>query len=169
MNFVYDDGGRQAAGFKGKTGDCGIRAIAIATGRPYRQVYDEMNVLAKKRERVKKRSSVLKGRSNSRTGIYNRLFKIYMANIGWEYVSTSGYGEKPWRVHANEDDFPRGRIILNKRKHYMACVEGVEGHREIRDTWDSSAVYRYEQVGDVLIRTGDLLAEGSSVYGYWSK
>lgn len=32
MTFVYDDGGRSAAGFKGKTGDCVTRAIAIATG-----------------------------------------------------------------------------------------------------------------------------------------
>jgi hypothetical protein len=28
----YDDGGRSAAGFKGKTSDCVTRAIAIATG-----------------------------------------------------------------------------------------------------------------------------------------
>lgn len=28
MNFIYDDGGREAAGFKGKTGDCACRAIA---------------------------------------------------------------------------------------------------------------------------------------------
>jgi hypothetical protein len=32
MTFVYDDGGRSAAGFKGKTGDCVTRAIAIGTG-----------------------------------------------------------------------------------------------------------------------------------------
>ena len=32
MNYKYNDGGRSRAGFKGKTGDCGVRAIAIATG-----------------------------------------------------------------------------------------------------------------------------------------
>ena len=31
MRFVYDDGGRKAAGYKGDTSDCTVRAIAIAT------------------------------------------------------------------------------------------------------------------------------------------
>jgi hypothetical protein len=47
MEFVYDDGGRAAAGFKGSTGDCVVRAIAIASGKPYREVYDALNVLSK--------------------------------------------------------------------------------------------------------------------------
>ena len=33
-NWLYNDGGRTAAGFKGETGDCVTRAIAIATGLP---------------------------------------------------------------------------------------------------------------------------------------
>jgi len=32
IKFVKHDGGRAAAGFKGKSGDCVTRAIAIATG-----------------------------------------------------------------------------------------------------------------------------------------
>ena len=39
MKWVYDDGGRNAAGFRGKAGDCVARSIAIATRLPYRQVY----------------------------------------------------------------------------------------------------------------------------------
>ena len=39
MNWVYDDGGRNAAGFRGKAGDCVARSIAIATRLPYRHVY----------------------------------------------------------------------------------------------------------------------------------
>jgi hypothetical protein len=31
MNWVYDDGGRKAAGFRGKAGDCMTLSIAIAT------------------------------------------------------------------------------------------------------------------------------------------
>ena len=30
MDFVYDDGGRQAAGYKGSTGDCVVRSIYAA-------------------------------------------------------------------------------------------------------------------------------------------
>ena len=39
MKIVINDGGRSAAGFKGKTGDCVCRAIAIASGLPYEEVY----------------------------------------------------------------------------------------------------------------------------------
>jgi hypothetical protein len=40
--FVMDDGGRAAAGYKGQTGDCVCRSIAIATGKPYQEVYDAL-------------------------------------------------------------------------------------------------------------------------------
>ena len=42
MRFAYDDGGRAACGYKGTVGDCGCRAIAIATGIPYQEVYDRL-------------------------------------------------------------------------------------------------------------------------------
>ena len=35
IGYTYDDGGRADAGFKGDTGDCAVRAIAILTGIPY--------------------------------------------------------------------------------------------------------------------------------------
>ena len=45
--FIYNDGGRAAAGFKGNTRDCVTRAIAIVTGKPYKEVYDALNELSK--------------------------------------------------------------------------------------------------------------------------
>lgn len=39
MRYEYDDGGRAAAGYMGGAGDCVCRAIAIATGRPYTEIY----------------------------------------------------------------------------------------------------------------------------------
>ena len=42
IGYVYNDGGRRAAGFKGNTGDCVPRAIAIVTGQPYIDVYKTM-------------------------------------------------------------------------------------------------------------------------------
>jgi hypothetical protein len=32
LDFIANDGGRAAAGFKGQAGDCVVRSIAIATG-----------------------------------------------------------------------------------------------------------------------------------------
>jgi hypothetical protein len=156
MEFIYDDGGRAAAGFKGKTGDCGVRAIAIATGQPYQQVYDEINALAKERERVKwGRKAVSHRRSNSRTGVYKRLMDIYLAGIGWRYVGTWD-GEMPWRAQRDTARFPAGPIILNKRKHYIACQDGT-----IRDTYDSTQARNFE--------TGELVPEGCAIYGYWEE
>jgi hypothetical protein len=42
MKFEENDGGRKEAGYKGKTGDCVCRAICIATGKPYQEVYDRL-------------------------------------------------------------------------------------------------------------------------------
>ena len=42
MMWVKDDGGRAAAGYVGNTGDCVTRSIAIATGLPYKEVYDAL-------------------------------------------------------------------------------------------------------------------------------
>ena len=39
MKNVKDDGGRTAAGYKGRAGDCVARSISIATGLPYNEVY----------------------------------------------------------------------------------------------------------------------------------
>jgi hypothetical protein len=52
MHFVYDDGGRAAAGYTGRAGDCVVRAIAIA-------VYDAINAFAlAERVRRGRRSSL---------------------------------------------------------------------------------------------------------------
>ena len=42
IDYRYNDGGRAAAGFRGDTGDCVVRAIAIAGAYDYRHVYDVM-------------------------------------------------------------------------------------------------------------------------------
>lgn len=66
MEFIFHDGGRAAAGYKGTTGDCVTRSIAIATGKTYQEVYDALNHLAM-RERIGRRQ---RKRSSSRTGVF---------------------------------------------------------------------------------------------------
>ena len=36
-NFKYNDGGREKAGYKGFTGDCGVRALSICLEKPYKE------------------------------------------------------------------------------------------------------------------------------------
>lgn len=54
QKFFKNDGGRKDAGYKGNTGDCVTRAIAIATGKPYKEIYDALNLLSEN-ERIGKR------------------------------------------------------------------------------------------------------------------
>jgi hypothetical protein len=68
MKFIYDDGGRASAGYRGDAGDCvtGAIAIATATDKPYQEVYDALNALGTK-ERTGKRK---RGTSSARTGVH---------------------------------------------------------------------------------------------------
>ena len=41
-NFIKTDGGRADAGFKGSTGDCAVRAMAVALEADYKACYEEL-------------------------------------------------------------------------------------------------------------------------------
>src|SRR5262245_14131252 len=94
LRFQHHDGGRAAAGFRGTTGDCVTRAIAIASGLPYRVVYNALNALGKQ-ERVGTRK---RGRSNARTGVYKDTIKTYLLGMGWQWTPTMHIGQG-CRVH----------------------------------------------------------------------
>lgn len=128
MKWVKDDGGRANAGFKGITGDCVCRAIAIATGRPYKEVYDLINEFSKS-ERVGKRK---KKKSNARTGVYKGCIKKVMDHYGWTWVPTMKVGQG-CTVHLTEDELPKGRLVVNVSKHSTAVIDGV-----LHDIYDCS-------------------------------
>ena len=120
MEYKYDDGGRSAAGFKGKAGDCAVRAIAIATERDYRETYDELNRIGKKHG------------SNSRTGVYRKTLDEFFQTIGWTWVPTMKVGEG-CSIHLVADELPPGKIVTRLSRHYAAVIDGV-----LRDSYDSS-------------------------------
>lgn len=135
-SWVYDDAGRAAAGFKGEAEDCATRAVAIAADRPYRSVYDDLNLLAKE-ERPRKRR-----RSSAREGVHSSTLRRYMDGLGWEWVPTMRIGGGT-EVHLRADELPPGRLVVRLSRHYAAVVDGV-----VRDTHDPSrggtrAVYGY--------------------------
>ena len=108
MHWVFDDGGRAAAGFKGKTGDCVCRAIATATERPYKEVYDLINQFAKSERTGKRKTS----KSNARTGVYTATIRKVMDFYGWEWVPTMKIGQG-CKVHLNESELPDGRLVVS--------------------------------------------------------
>ena len=42
LELEINEGGRAAAGYKGKAGDCVVRSIAIVSGLPYQKIYDDL-------------------------------------------------------------------------------------------------------------------------------
>lgn len=141
MDFVYDDGGRAAAGFKGTTGDCVCRAISIATQLPYREVYDLINKFGQQERSSKRRS----GKSSARTGVYKDTIRKIMEHLGWTWTPTMQIGQG-CTVHLKSEELPKGRIVVSLSRHSVAVVDGV-----LHDTYDSS-------------RDGT-----RCVYGYYSK
>lgn len=103
MEFVFDDGGRSDAGYKGRTGDCVTRSIAIVTGKPYQEVYDALNELGRF-ERTGKRK---KRKSNSRTGVYKQSYRRYLESLGWCWTSTMALGSG-CKVHLRARELPAG-------------------------------------------------------------
>lgn len=139
MRFVYDDGGRAAAGYRGRAGDCVTRAVAIASGKPYREVYAALAQI----EGEYKRMGVARPVS-ARNGIhFSAKFKAQMRAWGFRWVSCMGIGTG-CRVHLREGELPKGRLVARVSRHCCAVIDGA-----IHDTYDPSR------------------AESRCVYGYW--
>lgn len=116
--WAYSDGGRAAAGYKGVTGDCVCRAIALAAEIPYQDVYEMINVFAKAERRPKDK------RSSARTGVHKDTCRRIMDYLGWQWEPTMGIG-KGCKVHLRADELPKGRLVVSVSKHLVAVVDGV--------------------------------------------
>ena len=129
--FMYNDGGRAEAGFKGAAGDCVTRAIAIATGKSYREVYDNLNALAQS-ERITKRRAK---KSSARTGVHKDTFKKYLASLGWKWIPTMLIGQG-CNVHLIADELPVGTIIVSVSRHLTTMIDGVVLDTSDPRTWE---------------------------------
>lgn len=143
MQFTFNDGGRAAAGWRGTAGDCVTRAVAIATGLPYMEVYDALSKGCRE-QRVTRRST---RKASARNGVHVRRkwFKDYMKSLGWSWTPTMHIGSG-CKVHLKASELPMGRLIVSVSKHMTTVVDGV-----VHDIYDPSR------------------NETRCVYGYWSK
>lgn len=118
MDYIYDDGGRSLY-FKGNAGvrDCVCRAITIASGKDYKEVY---NLLFK-----------TMGES-PRGGVYTSKpkFKRMMASLGFTWTATSGIGSHQ-AVHLIKGELPEGRLVCSMAGHWTAVIDN-----QVRDTFD---------------------------------
>lgn len=148
LSFAYNDGGRDETGFRGNVGDCVVRAIAIATEKPYSEVYQELKQRNKDyaETRRTKKAKILKKKGGSpRDGNFREVYEDYLKSLGWTFTATMGFGTG-CKVRMLKNELPSGRIICRLSRHLSAVIDG-----EINDTHNPS-------------RGGT-----RCVYGYYSK
>jgi hypothetical protein len=170
MQFIYDDGGRSAAGFKGNAGDCVCRAIAIATQQPYRKVFDDLSGFGWFPGNRMKRDP--DGLFRSRPDNEKALTREYLATLGWKWTPTTHIGSG-CKVHLADGELPMGRLIVRVSKHLTTVIDGV-----IRDTFnperEKSYIFEPDHGQELKPNQGrnqnGVWTEigGRCVYGYWS-
>ena len=155
IDFIINDGGRYAAGFKGETGDCEARAIVNATGWDYQTVYDFIaNEMAEAgfgksanayylgaRQMAKFRANGNKktrGKPNARKVQDNILTKLGFTKVKLPKGPRPTYTE----AHATY-----GNCVVTTRKHFCALANGA-----LQDTFDGRT---YEMVTPVCLTCDD--------------
>jgi hypothetical protein len=125
-HFAFNDGGREAAGRKGQTNDCAVRAMAIALSRDYDACYKELAQANKDN-----------GRSKSvRHGVMKDVFSAVLKRYGWVWNPAPKFDGRKARC----SDMPDGIVIARQSHHFVAV-----SWRTANDTFDSTEkmVYGY--------------------------
>ncbi len=161
MKFIKTDGGRAEAGYKGSTGDCVTRAIAVATDTDYQEVYDGLfqtakDYLAKKNNKFSK--ALKKGGCSPRNGVYQPISIAYLKMLGWKKVS-SWDKETGYKV-LDGKAFKKGTFICKTRKHFTVVKDGV-----LYDSYDC------QMTSEIRDEYGDVVAESKvrTVFHYYVK
>jgi hypothetical protein len=120
ISFIQDDGGRAAAGFTGTAGDCVVRAVAIASGRLYKEIHNELSEW----------QGYDADAGGNTTGHYT--YKRFIENLGFKWIPVMHVGSG-CKMHLRAGELPMGRIIVRASVHVVAVIDGV-----IHDTHDCS-------------------------------
>lgn len=154
MDFIYNDGGRLDAGLKGVAGDCVVRAIAIASGKPYREVYSALFAAAKSKPRKRR------GSTSPRDGVFRKIYEPYLLALGFKWTPTMKVGQG-CKVHFVKDELPSGTLIVALSRHLTAVIDGV-----VYDAYNPSrgATYYYKP-GTIEL---DHISPDRCVYGYYT-
>lgn len=131
LPLIIDDGGRALAGFKGTAGDCVARAIAIASGRPYGEVYARL-ASGTGAQRASKRTKRRSASARSGINTTRKWFAEYMRELGFTWTPCMAIGSG-CKVHLAAGELPAGRLVVALSRHYAAVIDGT-----LRDTYDDS-------------------------------
>lgn len=152
MTWTYSDGGRRAAGFRGDTGDCVTRAIAIATGKPYSEVYEGLHAqaLGDRAHMAKLQrhyGANARRHASPRDGVPRRVYDAYLTGLGWRWTPTMRVGQG-CTVHLRADELPAGRLVVRVSGHMCAVIDGVAHDIEDPRRDGTRCVYGYWTEGD---------------------
>lgn len=128
LPWIFDDGGRSTYSV-GSAGDCVTRAIVVATGLDYREVYDDLAERMGRLNPTAKRPN--RGKRSARDGIPRSVYSRYLDWLGWEWhpAMTIGSG---CQHHLAVGEVPMvGPVIVRVSKHLTAVVDGI-----VHDTHD---------------------------------
>lgn len=142
--FVHTDGGRKAAGFKGLTGDCGVRALALTVyaDLPPADAYRAACAIVARyaqTERKKRGRTPERSKSSVRGGVFHRTMRRIMADpeisaVGWRWRPTMAIGGG-CTTHLRADELPSGTLLVVVSKHFTTVIDGVihDNHNPSRD------------------------------------
>lgn len=124
--YQFNDGGRASAGFTGQSGDCAVRALAIATGMDYKAARKLVKEFAAKGKQ---------GNKAIANGVYKEDLDACLRSLGWRWMPAPKFDGRKARY---SDIY--GTAILRMARHFAAVVDGV-----LMDTFDSreKMVYGY--------------------------
>ena len=132
IRYQYNDGGRKEAGYKGHTGDCVARALAISTGKPYKEIYDFVGETMKSHGYKRSANAYYSG--NHRRGM--RKPKLVQEDIirsfGFEKVKLPK-GPRPTYRQAYEQ---YGDCMVATRGHILAIKDGA-----VQDIFDDQGYW----------------------------
>ena len=114
IRYEYNDGGREAAGYKGKAGDCVVRAIAIISGKSYRDIY---RACAEANSKAKRGNGV----RSARNGVWKDAYEVVMKALGFEKIKL-GRGGRPTFSEAHER---YGNCVVKTTRHLAAIKDGA--------------------------------------------
>lgn len=124
--WIYNDGGRAEAGYKGTSADCAVRAIAIAWDLPYKVIYDDLRYFLDCRDA-----------GSPRNGISEDHLRLYLSERGFRYKAIKGE-----HVTLHRDELPKGKVIANMPGHVSAVIDGI-----VNDTFDPNRKKHQKLVG----------------------
>ena len=122
VGFIRDDGGRQDAGYKGATGDCVVRSLAIMSDRGYKECYDACA------SANKLFSGNPKATRSARQGVNENAWHYVFSYLGFEDTGVKASDE----LTITEAYQRFGDCVVEIPRHLLAVKGGC-----VVDAWDS--------------------------------